>query len=131
RRGPSRGTSAPAAGDGPNFTGIGQRHRASKGSAMVAQYVMSIDQGTGSTRAILFDQGGRLVSVAQREHRQFYPRPGWVEHDAMEIWRNLEHVARESLHRVGAGADQVAAIGIANQRETSVLWDRRTGMPIG
>ncbi|HEU5356378.1 MAG TPA: glycerol kinase GlpK [Actinocrinis sp.] len=98
---------------------------------MVAQYVMSIDQGTGSTRAILFDQGGRLVSVAQREHRQFYPRPGWVEHDAMEIWRNLEHVTREALHRVGAGADQVAAIGIANQRETSVLWDRRTGMPIG
>ena len=98
---------------------------------MVAQYVMSIDQGTGSTRAILFDHGGRLVSVAQREHRQHYPRPGWVEHDAVEIWRNLEHVAREALGRAGASAGQVAAVGIANQRETSVLWDRRTGAPIG
>jgi glycerol kinase len=98
---------------------------------MVAHYVMSIDQGTGSTRCILFDQGGRLVSVAQREHRQHYPRPGWVEHDAVEIWRNLEHVAREALGRAGASTEQVAAVGIANQRETSVLWDRRTGTPIG
>ena len=98
---------------------------------MVAHYVMSVDQGTTSTRCILFDQGGRLVSVTQREHRQHYPKPGWVEHDAMEIWRNLEHMAPQALSRAGVDAGQVAAIGIANQRETTVVWDRRTGHPIG
>ena len=98
---------------------------------MVAHYVMSIDQGTTSTRCILFDQAGRLVSVAQREHQQHYPKPGWVEHDAMEIWRNLEHIAPEALARAGVDASQVAALGIANQRETTILWDRRTGLPIG
>ncbi|MEY9854542.1 glycerol kinase [Catenulispora sp. GAS73] len=98
---------------------------------MVAHFVMSIDQGTTSTRCILFDRGGRLVSVSQREHKQYFPRPGWVEHDAAEIWRNLEHLAPEALAKVGVGADQVAAIGIANQRETTVLWDRRTGHPLG
>jgi glycerol kinase len=98
---------------------------------MVAHYVMSVDQGTTSTRCILFDQGARLVSMTQREHKQHFPKPGWVEHDAMEIWRNLEHMAPEALDRVGVAAGQVAAIGIANQRETTVLWDRRTGLPIG
>ncbi|MEZ0110035.1 glycerol kinase [Catenulispora sp. EB89] len=98
---------------------------------MVAHFVMSIDQGTTSTRCILFDRGGRLVSVSQREHKQYFPKPGWVEHDAAEIWRNLEHLAPEALAKVGVGADQVAAIGIANQRETTVLWDRRTGHPLG
>jgi glycerol kinase len=98
---------------------------------MVAHFVMSIDQGTTSTRCILFDRGGRLVSVSQREHRQYFPKPGWVEHDAAEIWRNLEHLAPEALAKVGVAADQVAAIGIANQRETTVLWDRRTGHPLG
>jgi glycerol kinase len=95
------------------------------------RYVMSIDQGTTSTRCILFDHGGRLVSVAQREHRQHFPRPGWVEHDPMEIWRNLERIAPEALAQAGVTADQVAAVGIANQRETTVLWDRVTGVPIG
>jgi len=96
-----------------------------------AHYVMSVDQGTTSTRCILFDQGARLVSMTQREHKQYYPKPGWVEHDALEIWRNLEHIAPEALDRAGVAAGQVAALGIANQRETTVLWDRRTGIPIG
>ncbi|QFG26300.1 glycerol kinase GlpK [Actinomadura sp. WMMB 499] len=98
---------------------------------MTERYVMSIDQGTTSTRCILFDHGGRLVSVAQREHRQYFPRPGWVEHDPMEIWRNLERIAPEALDQAGVTADRVAAVGIANQRETTVLWDRLTGAPIG
>ncbi|MFB4298426.1 glycerol kinase GlpK [Actinomadura sp. NTSP31] len=98
---------------------------------MTERYVMSIDQGTTSTRCILFDHGGRLVSVAQREHRQHFPRPGWVEHDPMEIWRNLERIAPEALAQAGVTAKQVAAVGIANQRETTVLWDRLTGAPIG
>ncbi|TDC48164.1 glycerol kinase [Actinomadura sp. KC345] len=98
---------------------------------MTERFVMSIDQGTTSTRCILFDHGGRLVSVAQREHRQHFPKPGWVEHDPMEIWRNLERIAPEALAQAGASTDQIAAVGIANQRETTVLWDRLTGVPIG
>jgi glycerol kinase len=97
---------------------------------MVMRYVMSIDQGTTSTRCIIFDQQGRLVSVTQREHRQHFPRPGWVEHDAVEIWRNLERIAPEALKQAGVGLEQVTAIGIANQRETTLLWDRRTGLPL-
>jgi glycerol kinase len=98
---------------------------------MVERYVMAVDQGTTSTRCILFDHGGRLVSVTQREHKQHFPRPGWVEHDAMEIWRNLERIAPEAVTQAGASPDQVAALGIANQRETTVMWDRHTGRPIG
>jgi glycerol kinase len=98
---------------------------------MVERYVMSVDQGTTSTRCILFDHAGRLVSVTQREHKQHFPKPGWVEHDAMEIWRNLERIAPEAVAQAGATPDQVAALGIANQRETTVLWDRHTGRPIG
>src|SRR5215207_709028 len=98
---------------------------------MTTHYVLAIDQGTTSTRCILFDYRGRLVSVAQREHQQHYPYPGWVEHDAMEIWRNVRRLVPQALARAGAGAEQVAAIGIANQRETTVLWDRRTGIPVG
>ncbi|GAA2782025.1 glycerol kinase GlpK [Streptomyces rameus] len=98
---------------------------------MAERYVMSVDQGTNSTRCILFDHRGRLVSVAQREHRQHFPRPGWVEHDAVEIWQNLRRVVPEALSDAGVGTGQVAAIGLANQRETTVLWDRRTGTPVG
>jgi glycerol kinase len=98
---------------------------------MVERYVMAVDQGTTSTRCILFDHAGRLVSVTQREHKQHFPKPGWVEHDAMEIWRNLERIAPEAVAQAGATPDQVAALGIANQRETTVLWDRHTGRPIG
>ncbi|MGW0167540.1 glycerol kinase GlpK [Streptomyces sp. NPDC003343] len=97
---------------------------------MVERYVMSIDQGTTSTRCILFDHRGRLVTVAQREHRQFFPQPGWVEHDASEIRRNLERIVPEALSDVGIDVGQIIAIGIANQRETTVLWDRRTGAPV-
>ncbi|MFG2000666.1 glycerol kinase GlpK [Spirillospora sp. NPDC048911] len=98
---------------------------------MTERYVMAIDQGTTSTRCILFDHSGRLVSVTQREHKQHFPKPGWVEHDAMEIWRNVERIAPEAIAQAGATPDQVAAIGIANQRETTLLWDRHTGEPIG
>jgi len=98
---------------------------------VTSHYVMAIDQGTTSTRCILFDHGGRLVSVAQREHRQHYPRPGWVEHDAVEIWRNVRRIVPEALAQAGATPDDVVGVGIANQRETTVLWDRRTGTPIG
>ncbi|MEU6811627.1 glycerol kinase GlpK [Streptomyces sp. NPDC046831] len=98
---------------------------------MVDRYVMSIDQGTTSTRCILFDHSGRLVSVAQREHQQCFPRPGWVEHDAVEIWRNLRRIVPEALADAGVDAEQVTAIGIANQRETTVLWERSTGTPLG
>ncbi|OXM72527.1 MULTISPECIES: glycerol kinase GlpK [Amycolatopsis] len=92
---------------------------------------MAVDQGTTSTRCILFDARGRLVSVAQREHQQHFPRPGWVEHDATEIWRNLARIVPQALADAGIGAEQVAALGIANQRETTVLWDRHTGVPVG
>ncbi|MEU0970013.1 glycerol kinase GlpK [Streptomyces sp. NPDC005917] len=98
---------------------------------MAERYVMSIDQGTNSTRCILFDHRGRLVSVAQREHRQHFPKPGWVEHDAVEIWQNLRRIGPEALSGAGLDTGQITAIGLANQRETTVLWDRRTGVPLG
>ena len=97
---------------------------------MVERYVAAIDQGTTSTRCILFDFHGRLVSVAQREHTQHYPRPGWVEHDAREIWDNVLRVVPEAVASAGAEPGQVVAIGIANQRETTVVWDRQTGRPL-
>ncbi|MBC6445783.1 glycerol kinase GlpK [Actinokineospora xionganensis] len=95
------------------------------------RYVMAIDQGTTSTRCILFDQRARLVSVAQREHRQWFPKPGWVEQDAVEIWRNIDRIVPQALRESGIAAEQVVALGIANQRETTVVWDRRTGAPVG
>jgi len=94
------------------------------------RYVVAIDQGTTSTRCIVFDRNGRFVSVGQREHAQHYPRPGWVEHDAAEIWRNVQRIVPQALSKAGADAEQVVAIGIANQRETTVLWDRHTGVPV-
>ncbi|MDI6105611.1 glycerol kinase GlpK [Actinoplanes sp. NEAU-A12] len=97
---------------------------------MSESYVVSIDQGTTSTRCIVFDRRGNLVAVAQREHRQHFPRPGWVEHDGLEIWRNVSKVVPRALSQAGIGADEVAAIGIANQRETTLVWDRRTGVPV-
>jgi glycerol kinase len=98
---------------------------------MAQRYVMAIDQGTTSTRCIIFDSNARLVSVAQREHRQHYPRPGWVEQDAVEIWRNVDRVMPQALRDAGIGAEQVVALGITNQRETCVVWDRHTGVPVG
>jgi glycerol kinase len=91
---------------------------------------MSIDQGTTSTRSILFDHGGQLVSVAQIEHRQYYPKPGWVEHDAAQIWRNTLRTIIRVLADAGATAADLVAVGIANQRETTVIWDRATGVPV-
>ena len=91
-------------------------------------YIAAIDQGTTSSRCLVFDRDGRVVAVAQREFRQFYPQPGWVEHDAQEIWQTQVAVAAECIGRVPAV--EVAAIGITNQRETTVVWDRATGTPV-
>jgi glycerol kinase len=90
--------------------------------------VAAIDQGTTSSRCIVFDASGTIVAVAQREHRQMFPRPGWVEHDAEEIWDCVRQVTREAVGE--AGADRLAAIGITNQRETTLVWDRATGRPV-
>ncbi len=98
---------------------------------MSAHHVVAIDQGTTSTRCIVFDQRGRFVSAAQREHRQWFPEPGRVEHDALEIWANVEKVVPAALAKAGLQPQDVVALGIANQRETAVLWDRRTGVPVG
>ena len=92
--------------------------------------VAAIDQGTTSTRCLLFTHSGRMVAVAQREHRQHYPRPGLAEHDASEIWRAVSHVVPAALRRAGLVPDNVAALGIANQRETTVVWNRHTGLPL-
>ncbi|MBI4976549.1 MAG: glycerol kinase GlpK [Spirochaetes bacterium] len=93
------------------------------------KYIAAIDQGTTSTRAILFDASGSIVSMAQKEHRQLYPKPGWVEHDANEIRDNTFAVIQDALHAADATGASVAAVGITNQRETTVVWDRNTGKP--
>ena len=94
------------------------------------RYVAAIDQGTTSTRCLVFDQQGRMVSVAQRMHSQHYPRPGWVEHDAMEIWHLVCELLPEALADADAEPDQVVGLGVTNQRETVVVWDRATGVPV-
>ncbi|WP_280357260.1 glycerol kinase GlpK [Nocardia otitidiscaviarum] len=94
------------------------------------RYVAAIDQGTTSSRCIVFDQRGAIVGVAQREHEQIFPQPGWVEHDAESIWRNTESVIAEVLEKTGLSASDIAAAGVTNQRETTVVWDRDTGKPI-
>jgi glycerol kinase len=96
----------------------------------VTRFVGAIDQGTTSSRFIVFDEQGAIVSVAQKEHAQIYPQPGWVEHDPLEIWRNTQEVIGGALAREGLHAEDLAAVGITNQRETTVLWDRRTGLPL-
>src|ERR1700677_165296 len=97
---------------------------------MTARFVAAIDQGTTSSRCMLFDANGAIASVAQKEHRQIYPRPGWVEHDAEEIWVNVVEVVAGALAKAGAAAADIAAIGITNQRETTVVWAKATGKPI-
>ncbi len=92
-------------------------------------YVAALDQGTTSTRFIVFDRAGRIVSTAQKEHEQIYPQPGWVEHDPDEIWRRTEEVITQAMERAKLGPRDLAAIGITNQRETTVLWDRKTSKP--
>jgi len=94
------------------------------------KYVLAIDQGTTSCRAILFDRGSRIVGMAQKEFTQYYPRPGWVEHDPEEIWSTQIGVIAELLARYQVNPLEIASIGIANQRETTVVWDKHTGKPV-
>lgn len=94
------------------------------------KYIMALDQGTTSSRCILFDKAGNIVSMAQKEFRQIYPKAGWVEHDPMEIWSSQIAVAIEAMTKVGIEADAVAALGITNQRETAIVWDKNTGAPV-
>ncbi|MCE2489036.1 MAG: glycerol kinase GlpK [Anaerolineae bacterium] len=96
----------------------------------MSDYILALDQGTTSSRAILFDRTGGISAVAQQEFPQLYPQPGWVEHDPLAIWQSQLGVARESLARAGADATQLAAIGITNQRETTLLWERDSGRPL-
>ncbi|HOM12046.1 MAG TPA: glycerol kinase GlpK [Rubrivivax sp.] len=94
------------------------------------QYILALDQGTSSSRSIVFDAHGRIAALAQRELTQHYPQPGWVEHDAMEIWATQRATAHEALAQAGLGAADIRAIGITNQRETTLLWERRSGRPL-
>ena len=93
-------------------------------------YIMALDAGTTSNRCILFNKAGEICSVAQKEFAQYYPKPGWVEHDANEIWATQLGVALSAMNKIGARAEDIAAIGIANQRETTIVWDKETGEPI-
>lgn len=107
------------------------RNKLEKGSkGMSGKYIMSFDQGTTSSRCILFDKQGNISSIAAKEYTQIYPKAGWVEHDPMEIWSTQISVATEAMAKIGAVASDIAAIGITNQRETTILWDKHTGMPI-
>src|SRR5438093_1215602 len=94
------------------------------------ELILALDQGTTSSRAILFDGEGRIVGQSQEEHPQLYPQPGWVEHDPEGIWATQRETARRALAQGGAGARDLAAIGITNQRETTLLWERATGRPV-
>ncbi|MEV7759086.1 glycerol kinase GlpK [Microbacterium sp. NPDC089180] len=96
----------------------------------MADYVLAIDQGTTSTRAMIFDKSGSVVSVGQKEHEQIFPRAGWVEHDPLEIWRNTQEVIGLALSRADITRHDIAAVGITNQRETAVVWDKNTGKPV-
>lgn len=96
----------------------------------MAKYVMALDAGTTSNRCILFNEKGEMCSVAQKEFTQYFPKPGWVEHDANEIWSSQLGVAVEAMNKIGAAAEDIAAIGITNQRETTIVWDKNTGEPV-
>ena len=97
---------------------------------MQKKYIMALDQGTTSSRCILFDKSGQICSMAQREFEQIYPNPGWVEHNPMEIWSSQLGVVTEALAKIGADAEEIAALGITNQRETTIVWNRHTGEPV-
>ncbi len=97
---------------------------------MTPKYVAAIDQGTTSTRCMLFDHGGNVVALAQKEHQQIYPKPGWVEHDPLEIWACTGDVIRDALTKGGINLSDVAAVGVTNQRETTVVWEKSTGRPV-
>ncbi|MDE6233233.1 MAG: glycerol kinase GlpK, partial [Lachnospiraceae bacterium] len=94
------------------------------------KYIMALDQGTTSSRCILFDKNGSICSMAQKEFTQFYPNSGWVEHNPVEIWSSQRAVAAEAMSLIGVEADNIAGIGITNQRETTIVWDRKTGKPV-
>ena len=96
----------------------------------MSKYIMALDAGTTSNRCILFNRNGEIKSVAQKEFTQYFPHSGWVEHDAQEIWLTQYSVASEALAKIGAKAEDIAAIGITNQRETTIVWDKETGEPI-
>src|SRR4051812_26699153 len=96
----------------------------------MADYVLAIDQGTTSSRAILFDHEGTIVSTGQLEHEQIFPKPGWVEHDPVEIWNNVREVIGQALAKADITRHRVKAVGITNQRETTVVWNKTTGEPI-
>ena len=97
---------------------------------MAARYIAALDQGTTSSRCIIFNQFGEIVSSEQVEHQQITPQPGWVEHDPLEILRAARFVIRGALNKSGCTAGDIAALGITNQRETTVLWDKSTGQPL-
>jgi glycerol kinase len=97
---------------------------------MKKKYIMALDQGTTSSRAVIFDHQGKIVSMAAKEFRQLYPRPGWVEHDPAEIWGSQKEAARQALDSVNLSPQQIAAIGVTNQRETTLIWDRESGRPV-
>ena len=97
---------------------------------VMEKYIMSLDQGTTSSRCVLFNKKGEICSVAQKEFTQYYPKPGWVEHNPMEIWSSQISVATEAMAQSGVNAEQIAAIGITNQRETTIVWNRHTGEPV-
>ena len=94
------------------------------------KYIAAIDQGTTSTRCILFDHSGHIIASDQKEHQQIYPRPGWVEHDALEIWEHTQQVVHGAVDKSGAAVIDIAAIGVTNQRETTLVWERATGRPV-
>ncbi len=94
------------------------------------EFILALDQGTTSSRAIVFDRNGLPVASAQKEFTQFYPKPGWVEHDPEEIWSTQAGVALEAITKAGLESTNIAAIGITNQRETTIVWNRKTGKPV-
>lgn len=96
----------------------------------MSKFIMALDAGTTSNRCILFNEDGEICSMAQKEFRQMFPNPGWVEHDANEIWSTQLGVAVEAMSKIGATAADIAAIGITNQRETAIVWNKETGEPV-
>ena len=96
----------------------------------MAKYAAAVDQGTTSTRFMVFDHEGRVVCYDQKEHEQIYPKPGWVEHDPLEIWERTQSVIRGALAKGNIDPQDIAAVGITNQRETTVVWDKTTGKPL-
>ena len=99
-------------------------------SSSSKKFVGALDQGTSSTRFVIFDEQGEIVTSAQREHKQIYPKPGWVEHKAEEIWQNSVNVIADAMQQADLTPDDVSSIGITNQRETTVVWDKNTGKPL-